>query len=335
MRLQSSALYIGGQRKKYYNPLRIFIISLFTLFTVVLLKINDSINELNEFTTQQQEEIWAENMMLRYDSLVQEKFTIRDSLLLKQDLFELSTSQDSIDVSELTDESIEELNDVLDDIEVRDAAFVEPLLDSLKEKQSATFTYNYTSESGEEKKHPINDSGVLFPGFKTSELYRLDAETLKSKYGEGLWYKEKGFEQLQKVFMDFSGSLKFLISNGTWAIIATILFMALIFKLLYIRHNYLYAEHFIFHLYGHTRMLLALLFILLVNWIVESSTVSFILTTLWFIGSIVYLYIGMKRYYMQSRGKTVLKFLFTAALAYPFIISTCIALIFFLSLVFL
>lgn len=89
-------------------------------------------------------------------------------------------------------------------------------------------------------------------------------------------------------------------------------FFALILKLLYSRRkNFLYSDHAIFTLYHYIFSLLLLLMVFgmvglthLTNWQIWSSIARLLLFS-W----AVYLYIGMRRFYKQGFGKTLLKFI--------------------------
>lgn len=327
-----SLAYIEGKRAQYYNPIRIFLIVLFTFFTVTLLKINEGIQSLNEFSTAQEENVWAENLITKYDSLVQNRFVFEDSTAFKVALFTENSNNALLDSIELDSESSEELEKVGENNNTEDLDSINIIVDSLKESQSAKFNLDLNSKDGLK----IDGSdGMLFQNIPTADLYKLSLPELKAKHGKGNKYYELGLEQLQKIFKDFSGSLQFLISNGTWAIIAIILLLSLSFKLMYIRHNYLYAEHFIFHLYGHTRMLLLLLLISIISSIIGSGIITSILNWALFISAPIYLYLCMKRFYFQAPSKMKLKFVFTLFIIYPLIISICMLLITLLSFVFI
>lgn len=334
-----SIAYIEGKRAQYYNPIRIFLIVLFTFFTVTLLTINEEIQSLNEFSDAQVENAWVEKLIIRYDSLVCNQFVFSDSLSFKEALFEENIELDSIDLTELTDESIDELDDIVDELKLTDKELIAAIKDSLLNAQTSLINIQYKSEDGKMVKQPLKinrkDGMNLSENFPASDLYSLSPEELKVKHGQGNKYYELGLGQLQKLFKDFSGSFSFLISNGTWALIATILLLALGFKLLYFRHNFLYAEHFIFHLYGHTRMLLIVLLILIISSTLGNGILTTLLYGVAFIAAPVYLYMGMKRFYGQKGIRMKLKFMTTVLFLYPFIISICMVLITMLSFLFI
>lgn len=88
---------------------------------------------------------------------------------------------------------------------------------------------------------------------------------------------------------------------------------ALIFKILYLRRNYFYEEHFIFSIHFHT--FLFILFLLLIP-------VSYIWGSAWWLLMLlpsVYLFFAMKKVFAQANAKTFIKLL-TVMLAYLFVL---------------
>ena len=141
--------------------------------------------------------------------------------------------------------------------------------------------------------------------------FSLSAEEIKAKYGKGDSKREQIFVQAKKIISDLQSSILFVVGNGTWALIIQVLLMAILFKLLFLSRSYLYAEHIIFHTYGHTRFLLVGLIFLVAGLKIPFGEYWGLLTKLWIICGALYLYAGMKAYYSQSKRKTFLKWLLT------------------------
>jgi hypothetical protein len=336
-----SLAYIKGERTKYYNPIRIFLVVLFAFFALVLLHVGDEVDELNTFSEEQRKGIWEDELSTRFDSLAACHYSIENADAFKDELLYIEYESDSIDVKEVSENVNEELEDVKEileeddmDEEIQDEGNDIIEIDNNSTKISFKgFGGVEVEQKGVRKR---NNDFTLFDGIKASDFFRLDADELKEKHGGDHWIKDLALTQGQKIMKDFAGSIKFLISNGTWAIIASILFMALVFKLLYLRHNYLYAEHFIFHLYGHTRMLLiSIVLLLLAHFFSVEGGNSFMANLIWFGAGAGYLFFGMRRFYESSGAKLRYRYTFTLLMAYPFIISLCIFLILLLSFVFL
>ena len=267
--------FVQGKRIGYYNPLRIFLIVLFAFFTLFLLQVKEDIDNLNQINKQQEKKVWAEKLALQFDSLAAVSSMPPDTLAtFKELLFEIKKK--SIDSSVL-----------------------------LIEEDKIVLNKPIVKQNDIERDTIIDKRGKF--SFEGNDLFVLSDKELLKKYSDGDHLKDVVMLQMQKVLKNLSSSVKFFIGNGTWAIIAVLLLMAGLFKLLYIRHNYLYAEHFIFHLYGHTRMLLLALFGML-TWHLGFK-ISW--TMPWVIIGLIYLYVSMLMYYKQPKTKTFMKFLLT------------------------
>lgn len=87
---------------------------------------------------------------------------------------------------------------------------------------------------------------------------------------------------------------------------------ALMLKLLYIRQKkFYYADHGIFSIYHYIFTFILLLIVLFIDKLQQWVNVGDleVLTAVIFLSGGVYLYLSMKRFYQQSHGKTLLKFL--------------------------
>ncbi len=98
--------------------------------------------------------------------------------------------------------------------------------------------------------------------------------------------------------------LTFMIGNGAWAIVLLVVLFSVLYKVLYIRKNYLFVEHFILHLYGHTRMLLLGVIFLPVAYYLFSHISLFII---FLITGFLYLLLTIKKVYNQNWFITVVK----------------------------
>jgi hypothetical protein len=81
-------------------------------------------------------------------------------------------------------------------------------------------------------------------------------------------------------------------------------FFALVLKLLYIRHDYFYSEHLVFSIYNYNFFFLAASLQMLVD---QASWLGWLASLIGF-WIFFYLLFAMKRLYLQSWGKTILKF---------------------------
>ncbi len=309
--------FVEGRRKKYYHPLRFFLVVLFAFFTVVVMETREGISQIDELKEREQKNIWNDDMTLAFDSLVKAQKVEFDSLLpFRAKLLNLNTKDSLVDFN--LQDSI--LNEILQDSNLTQ---LDTSILDLQEKD--------WNSDGNGSVISTDNNSMRFGNIEGKDFYRLSKEELLKKHGDGKWWKEKLLVQSQKFMNDISSSVSFFIGNGTWMIIVTILLMALLFKLLYVRHNYFYVEHFIFHTYGHTRILLITLIVILLSRLISLGG---IIQLFLFFAAWIYLFLGMKKYYKQSFFKTLIKF-GIVSISYVFVISLCMLLVLAISFVFL
>ncbi len=100
------------------------------------------------------------------------------------------------------------------------------------------------------------------------------------------------------------GIIEYFISRLSITLLVMMPFLALILKLLYIRHNYYFVEHLVFNFHFH-----AFVFILLLILGLLSKYLSGLIIGLAILSIFVYFYLGMKNVYGQSWLKTLFKFI--------------------------
>jgi len=314
--------YISGKRVMYYNPIRIFIVSLFTFFALYLFNIKNYIDKVDNVMEQQEYETWKDDLEIKYDSLSQSyELDSNKSENFKSELFA------SLDSSIITvfDSSIVTVYDTPDSIEVESAITED--LDSLSEKEFTGVELN--TEDGLVVSNFTLGNTEIIPGVPTKDIFMMSSEELKEKYRSKSSFNKLILLQLQKVVKNLGSSIQFFLGNGTWVIVVLILLTAWFFKLLYWRHHYLYAEHFIFHVYGHTRLLILAIIGL-------STQMLFFDSSLWFLfclfAGTVYLFLSMRTFYKQSFVKTFMKFSL-CVMVYTFLLNICAILVLGLSFI--
>ena len=305
--------YISGKRVMYYNPIRIFIIALFTFFALYVFSIKDIFKAIDDTFKIKKHEVWRESLSEEYDSLslkynwpeeINEK--IQKELLKEEsvdgEIMQIEVDPDSIRYEELKTDKQE------------------------SEKIDTNVSSNRTTKIGlefttKDSLATINlDDGEIFYGISLNKFFRYSDEELLEQIPDDSWLKKLAALQIKKVVANFSSMLQFLIGNGTWLIIVLILLTSAFSKLLYVRNNYLYAEHFIFHVYGHTRLLILAILGLLLEILLINTKIWLIP---WFLIGLVYLFLGMKKFYKQSAVKTTIKFILTT-IVYLWLISFCL-----------
>jgi len=281
-----TSAYLHGQRIKYYNPIRIFLISMFALIALILYITGSQIDKTNAFSDEQKKLAWEDDAASKLDTIY-EVYGI-DTTLSKK---------------------------------FKSSFLSENPITKLTEKDTII---------------SAADGKIMFSGFTASEglsaidIYQLSDEEFKEKHKDKGRFEFIWISQIRKIFQEPSNGIKFAIGNGVWATILLIIFFAVFYKLMYIRRDYLFVEHFLFHLNGHTRLvLIAILFgfMTLAIGFKEWYDSAFLL-----IGAI-YLFIDTKRFYKQSYIKTFFKMLI-GCLAYFFFATICMTGIIAMSLFF-
>lgn len=253
--------YLHGKRVKYYNPIRIFLITLFALFAFILSLINDKIDQVNTFRDDQKKQI-------------------NDQLL--------STQLDSLLTSYAIDTTI---------IKNTQKGLFGDILASRIELPDTTIEL---STGG------VNLSGLdEAMGLSLADIYTLSPKEMEEKLKDKENFQRTMYLQAQKIFKEPGKGIAFILGNGTWAVVLTILFLSLFFKLIYVRRGYLAVEHFLFHLNGHTRLfLIGIILCLLTKLFGYSDWYQLI----FHLSGMIYLFLSMKYFYEQSNLKTFFKF---------------------------
>ncbi len=314
--------FISGKRVMYYNPIRIFIITLFTFFALFLFNIRDSFQSIDATVNSKKQEIWKLNLAEDYDSLsVKYNWPKEINEKIKNELLTPQAIQEEKLTIDIAGDSVR-----YTDPPIRDS--LEGNIDTSNISERADINLKYASEDSLVSFDL--GQGTVIDDITINDLFRLSAEELEEKVKDESWQKKVFVLQIQKVFINFSSMLQFFVGNGTWLTIALILLISAFFKLLYCRHNYLYADHFIFHVYGHTRLLLLAIIGILLEIFILHSNVWYLP---WFVIGVIYLYAGMKTFYKQSIFKTMIKLLITITI-YVFLITLCLMVVFGLSFIF-
>ena len=282
--------FIGGQRASYYNPLRLFLIALFTCFTLIALRFTNTLAKLDKISGEQKALIWKKGLEAKFDAIsLKNALNPTQALLIKRALFK------------------HELDDTLElNFEIETAS-----LDTLETKKDTSFNIETSdlkldslSTLFQEMSNTISSNS----GFNAEDLLSLSEEDFIAKHQNGSKLENAALLQTYKLLNSPSTSLSFLIGNGTWTMLAMVLLMALLGKLLYMRRAYYFSEHFLFHLYGHTRILAVTIVLLIIQRFYNLGTLAVV--AIISIG-LVYLFLGMKNFYQQSFLKTSFKYFLT------------------------
>lgn len=163
----------------------------------------------------------------------------------------------------------------------------------------------------------VDDLNSTFVAKK--DVANMDVDSIIHHYAADMHYIDRLILRQNIRFQkDGESYVGFLISKLIWMMLIMMPLLALVLKLLYIRHSYYYVEHLIFSFHTHAFIFViaALLFILTGTVepvpISETARVNLhldFLVTLSAIAIPVYFYLALLRVYKQSKRKTFFKFL--------------------------
>lgn len=207
-------------------------------------------------------------------------------------------NQDNNLINILADDSLETNSDIIDSLntelqDIRIDGKIDTIIDGL----------NYTIDTASANANNLNIT-------KENLAYILDKENSPTQIVDSLApeasaFSRRAFLQALRVYQAKKGEIKsYLIGNISIVLLLFQPFFALLLKLFYIRRKeFFYIEHLVFSLYFHAFILLLILLLFIISFLVDIYLVLFILMMLAFI----YLILALKRFYMQSFGKTFFK----------------------------
>ncbi len=172
-----------------------------------------------------------------------------------------------------------------------------------------------------------NDSLIQFKGSFYKVRSRIDSSDFnqEQEYKRSGWLKRKAIERVRimqnKYGDDLNTGIRDLLESFVhrlpYVLFISLPFFALILKLLYIRRKaFYYSDHLIFTLYHYIFSFILLLLIFGITGLKDWSgwgIFDLFIFLLSLVG-VIYLYKGMRTFYGQSRGKTIIKYLMLSAL---------------------
>ncbi|MEE9439788.1 MAG: DUF3667 domain-containing protein [Saprospiraceae bacterium] len=166
-------------------------------------------------------------------------------------------------------------------------------------------------------------------GISTHDALTMSTDSLLNKYEVVSFWDKLRIKQFLKIYSNPEGGLRYLIKNLTWILLITVLLIAILMKVIYLRSSCYYVEHLVLTLNSHS-----LTFVLLTITILIRNFFSTELDQINLSSSIfsmnLYLILGIqfftiKKYYKQGIFKTLVK---------QIIINTTYFIIFFMSAIF-
>lgn len=312
--------YVEGRRKMYSSPVRLFVFTLFTFFTVSVFMLKSGFDDIQKLAVAKEKEVWQQQVVSHFDSitprvpipaifvpgLIGNTVTINGAV---QPQF-VNTVDVPVSSSRLTGSYKRQLSNIINQDSIASYDRITFLADSLSQIQALDSTLPQVDIS--ERKFTLSvvqnsetNTLTLF-GIPVEDYYTLNSEQLVERYGTDDWWSAKMLVQQQKALQNANTALRFLVGNGVWVVATLIVLMALLFFMLYYRQNFLYAEHFIFQLYEHSRISLLMIIALTLIATLDFGGLLFVVVML---VSQVYLLLSMKWFYQQGWFWTFVKWI--------------------------
>lgn len=269
--------YVLGHRKKYMNPLRLFLIAAIINIAGINFALKGKLEDVSMGSNVNLKEIRVQ------DKLIQNLKKERDSLAVKHP--QLSPT--------LLDSAIRKL--------------------SLKYEVPYDTIQIAGNNDGNQNIIIKEDSldlgekgpGIFLEDFKISrrDFVEKSADEIIETYNVTNYWKKIGIKQTLKLLNDgVSQMVRFIIGNIIWVVLITLPLMAFIMKLLYIRRRHYFVEHLIFQVHLHS---VAFLFSAIGYYMINKFgggpiAMAFILIFFFYFAAV-------KLYYKQGFFKTVIK----------------------------
>lgn len=143
------------------------------------------------------------------------------------------------------------------------------------------------------------------PTISKKDLLEKSSSELVEMYGKDRSFMEKVFlGQVAKLKKGGRGVVNFFISKLSLILLLMMPVLAIILKLLYFRRGYYYVEHLVFTFHFH-----AFAFIIIILLALFGSYLNEFIAVALGLSIFIYLFLAMKRVYLQGSGKTTLKYM--------------------------
>lgn len=139
------------------------------------------------------------------------------------------------------------------------------------------------------------------------DQFTLTDKELIQKYQPKSYLDKLVLKQQLNIMRDMRMFVGQMIKNISWMFFIITPFFSLLLKLIYIRRKRYYVEHVIFTLHIHAFLFLLFGINILLEGYVNSQT-NTVIDIVSILGSIIYIFVAMKRFYQQNFWKTFIKF---------------------------
>jgi len=277
--------YFKGIHKKYYKPVRLFLVLGIIVFALLRPNVDPETNLLDNLERKET----AKEYEAKWDSL-------------KMILTAHTTDEDFIKA--------------LDTMYLNPELMIKRSTEIDSSSQGENGVFNFQIGENEISVDRTKDSVEIFGSkFSNKDFLEYQPKEFVDKFFPNReWYKKMAMSQFIKVIKDGGSLIDYIMGRITIFLLFLTPFYALVYWLLYIRHKRFFVEHFVFLLHLNSAALIFILISYLLMQIIESEIFPFLAV----ISYLIYYYLALKRYYKQGVFKTFIK-LFVLNLASAFV----------------
>ncbi len=301
--------WFKGRHKPYFHPIRLFIVSALLLIGALSLFIVKKQSVLTGSNKKVQQEIYRKEFIKEIENFAvlylrdKNSKTVLDSLNLTMKKGKIDSGKKTLiyyakkfDLPDINKKSIKEIIAIYE--KELGSERTDSIINVVKSKRRLT----------QDSVHLINiitdDSNQKI---SNEDFINLSADEITKKYQIDGFFNRLHFRQRIRLQKGGENIIPFILGNSLWIALLMMPFLAIILKILYVRHDYFYVEHliFLFHMHSFAFLLFTVICIFL-KFVYFHPLIVFLGFFLLFI----YLYKSLRSVYQQVRWKTLSKLLF-------------------------
>ncbi len=301
--------WFKGRHKPYFHPVRLFIVTALLLITALSLFITENTSLETGHYEKAKQEIYRKGFIKEIDNYAilylkdKKSKTVLDSLTETMRTGKINSGKKSLikygkknKLPDFTDKSLEEIITYYEN--EFGSQLTDSIINTIKSKRQLTQdSVRLSSIIGDDSKRSISNEDFI----------NLTPSEIADKYLIEGFINRFYFQQRIRLQKNNKNLLPFILGNSLWIGLIMMPFLAVILKLLYIRHNYYYVEHLIFSF--HTHSFVFILFTIICIFI-KMVYVHPLIVFSGFLLLFIYLYKSLRKVYQQGRMKTISKLIF-------------------------
>jgi len=232
--------YVEGKRKRYTSPVRLFIFTLFTFFTISVFMLKSGFNKIQQQAVDKEKEVWQQQIIAHFDSiapaapfpvvfmpaLIDNNTVTINGVVQRQFVHTVDVPVKS---SRLSGSYSRQLGTIINRDSISNFNRISDLIDSLVQVQ--VLDTNLSVEGMTDGKFQLSmvqnaetNTFMIF-GIPIEEYYTLTSDQLVERYGTDSWWSSKMIVQQQKALQNADTALRFLVGNGVWVVLFAVVML--------------------------------------------------------------------------------------------------------------